>query len=628
MPIPTSSQSETRNSRIATLCAVAMLVIHGALLGWVSYVNSPNLDEPAHLAAGISHWTFSRFELYRVNPPLVRMAAAAPIMFTEAKTDWTGWNTGSPYSRSEFHAGKQFVIQNGMTGFWYFTMARWACIPLCLVGLWTVFLWAKELYGTVAGLMAMFLYCFCPNSIAWGASITPDAVGASFGVMAAYAFWGWLRNPSWGRSLQAGLTLGLAELAKGTWVVLFVLWPFVWLVHRLVSPKRQENNQLACESEVALGIGNKLAIMAPAPFRQLVVVLLTAIYLLNLGFGFEGSCTRLREYKFVSKTLSGQDHPPAGANRFAETWVGFLPVPLPENYVRGLDVQICDFVRGKWSYLCCEQRRGGWWYYYLFAFLVKSPLGTLTIFIASTTLAVLHRRYSSGWRNEMTLLLPAIVILLLVSSQTGFSRYLRYALPMFPFLYIHVSRIAIAFSHRQRFLSLFVIVSCLATAVESLSVFPHNMSFFNRAAGGPLNGHAYLLDANIDWGQDLLFLKRWYDEHPEARPFHLAYFGDMDVSPEAAGITANPVPGFLSTEEQSVQPLDLEGPQPGWFAVSINHIKGYHHYETDRPQFTYFQRLKPIARAGYSIYIYHLTFGQANTLRTELGLDRIVPSGG
>jgi len=37
--------------------------------------------------------------------------------------------------------------------------------------------------------------------------------------------------------------------------------------------------------------------------------------------------------------------------------------------------------------------------------------------------------------------------------------------------------------------------------------------FFSGSAGGPRRGHAHLLDANVGWGQDLLFLKRWYDEH-------------------------------------------------------------------------------------------------------------------
>ena len=38
-----------------------------------------------------------------------------------------------------------------------------------------------------------------------------------------------------------------------------------------------------------------------------------------------------------------------------------------------------------------------------------------------------------------------------------------------------------------------------------------------------MNGPAHLLDSNIDWGQDLLYLKDWLDKHPQARPLGLAY---------------------------------------------------------------------------------------------------------
>jgi len=48
------------------------------------------------------------------------------------------------------------------------------------------------------------------------------------------------------------------------------------------------------------------------------------------------------------------------------------------------------------------------------------------------------------------------------------------------------------------------------------------MSYFNEIAGGPDNGHAHLVDSNIDWGQDVFFLKKWMDEHPEARPMKVA----------------------------------------------------------------------------------------------------------
>lgn len=49
-----------------------------------------------------------------------------------------------------------------------------------------------------------------------------------------------------------------------------------------------------------------------------------------------------------------------------------------------------------------------------------------------------------------------------------------------------------------------------------------------------MRGHDHLLGSNLDWGQDLLNLRRWLDQHPEAEPPHLAYYGTVD--PRIAGI--------------------------------------------------------------------------------------------
>eukprot|EP00456_Euglypha_rotunda_P072801 TRINITY_DN65_c0_g1_i1.p1 TRINITY_DN65_c0_g1~~TRINITY_DN65_c0_g1_i1.p1 ORF type:complete len:627 (-),score=75.43 TRINITY_DN65_c0_g1_i1:2059-3939(-) len=617
-------QSGTWRVSVTARVAVVLVAIHGGMLGWISAVNSPNLDEPAHLMAGVSHWKSGRFVLYRVNPPLVRMVAAIPTLMTDVPSDGVAWNVADLYSRPEFIIGSQFVKNERMAQR-YIMLARWACVPLCLVGPWIVFLWARNLYGPAAGLTALCLYCFCPNCIAWGASITPDAVGASFGVMAAYLFWKWLEEPTWNRSLWAGLGLGLAELTKGTWIVLFFVFPLVWLIHSLASfvqckQTRPQDTPPSDSIEHVKPITSRVT-----QFWQLTLILSGGLYLLNLGFAFEGSFKPLREYRFISRTLSGQDEPPSGANRFAQTWLGALPVPLPENYVRGLDVQKFDFEEKRWSYLCGEQRRGGWWYYYLFAFLVKTPLGTLILCATATILSIFNRNYRSSWHSELMVLLPAIVVLTLVSSQTGFSRYLRYALPILPFAYIHAGRVAMAFVHSGRLLSATVILGCSMAAIESLAVFPHSMSFFNWGAGGPLNGHKFLLDANIDWGQDLLFLKQWYDAHPDARPFHAAYFDEYLLSSEAAGIASIPVPGFLSSTDRGSLSEDLQGPQPGWYAISVNHLKGYRHYDSDVPKYVYWQRVQPVARAGYSIYIYHLNSDQASELRRQLGLNQLRP---
>ena len=111
------------------MAVVALLSLHAGLLGWIGLRNSPGLDEVAHLSAGLSHWKLGRFELYRVNPPLVRMIAAVPLLFLDVNTDWSDY-TDAPYTRPEFSVGNRFFELNGEKTFLYFTFARWMCIPL------------------------------------------------------------------------------------------------------------------------------------------------------------------------------------------------------------------------------------------------------------------------------------------------------------------------------------------------------------------------------------------------------------------------------------------------------------------------------------------------------------------
>ena len=124
------------------------------------------------------------------------------------------------------------------------------------------------------------------------------------------------------------------------------------------------------------------------------------------------------------------------------------------------------------------------------------------------------------------------------------------------------------------------------------------MSFFNITAGTPLGGPRHLLDANIDWGQDLLELKRFVDRHPDVSPIQLAYFGYAD--PKLAGFPFEPVSQIEDRHGRSVL-------KPGWYAISVNHLVGYRHYEHDKPIYTHFQRFVPEHMAGYSIYIYQIT---------------------
>lgn len=549
-----------------------VLLIHTAILTRIAFVTSPNLDELAHLPSGISHWEFGRFDLYRVNPPLVRMVAAIPVMFTANDPDWSSYQD-SLYSRSEFYVGKSFVRENQFNTFWYFTLARLACIPFSLIGCLVAYRWASDLYGAKSGLVATLLYAFCPNMLAWGASITPDAASASLGLLAVWTWWRWLKVPSWKSSGTAGLCLGIALLSKSTWIFLLAIYPLLWAVWRI-----RRNSDKTC---------------AAPPVRHLLVSLAIGIYILNLGYGFEGTLKTLGSYRFVSHALSGVEEPPDGANRFEQTLLEHFPVPLPSNFVRGIDVQKLDFERGKWSYLRGEQKRRGWWYYYLYAFLVKNPLGFLVL-VAMVTLSVTRMG-----RNEVILLVPVLFVFALVSSQTGFNRYYRYVLPASPFLVVLISGLF----RRVRIQSLrggLIYGALVLSIVESVCVVPHSMSFFNVLVGGPIGGARHLLDGNIDWGQDLLDLRKWQDGHPDAKPLYVAYFAGWDIAPSIAGIHCSEVPRHSDTTQP---PPDL---QPGWYAVSVNYVYGLHYFDSDTVDYGYFRSLHPKDRVGYSILIYHV----------------------
>ncbi|NQT14319.1 MAG: glycosyltransferase family 39 protein [Planctomycetes bacterium] len=503
--------------------------------------------------------------------------------------------------------GRMLAEANRDRAIRFFVLARWACLPILFAGGWFVYSWAKQLYGARCGLVAVTLYAFSPNMLAYGASITPDMGAAAMGLIAAYAFWAWLRSPTLTKVILAGIVLGLAELTKTSWIILFGLWPCLWMIWRSANRAKSDS---ATESASA---------------RGLAAIMLIALYVLNLGYAFEGSFTRLGNYTFISEALSGRHHTEeAPDNRFKESLLARLPLSVPANYVRGIDVQRFDFEVGKWSYLRGRHKHGGWWWYYLYALAVKEPIGNLVLLGIVGVFSIQRTMRGGSWLDELVLLAPAIAVFLLVSSQTGFSRYMRYILPCMPFVYIWISKAGLSWDTASRVRKMCVLGCLVWSTVSSLWIVPHSMSYFNELAGGPRGGPMHLLDANIDWAQDFLYLKDWAREHPQAEPLGIALFGDRFCNPELAGLERRPVPHGLL--EGAAPSSNDHGPRPGWYAISVNHVHGYRLLEHDQPLYAYFREFEPVATVGYSIYIYHITLDDANRVRRELGLPELSAS--
>jgi 4-amino-4-deoxy-L-arabinose transferase-like glycosyltransferase len=580
---------------------IGLVCVHLVLVAWISVRNSPNPDERSHLASGVAIWQFGRFDLYRVNPPLVRLIASAPVACLDRDTDW---NTYIEYhqdvsSRSEWNAGLEFLQSNRDRAWWYYPVSRLACLPFSALGALICYRWATELYGRRSGFVAVILWCFSPNLIAWSGTICPDAPAAALGVAAGYAYWKWLTTPSWSVAFAVGLLLGLTELTKMTWLVLFILWPVMWLIRRYAR------------------LTNPTPRKTTPSLIQVFYILILGILIINLGYCCDGSGTCLGDYTFTCRTLAGSESVTDGnhgGNRFTNTLIGRVPIPLPKEYVQGIDIQKVDFEHGLPSYLYGKWSDRGWWYYYFVCALFKVPLGTWILFFAAAYLTVrrtraiepelqrkgkLQTQHRARWFDEIVLLLPAITVVIFVSSQTGFSRHFRYVLPALPFLFIWISKIASDSFWTPR-LGRIVSFALIWSVTSTISVYPHCMSYFNELSGGPRNGHNYLLSSSMDWEQDVWYLRDWTRSHLEGTPLRVAPltrgFDFLHGLKEMLPMDSDPQdPNVTSVDETNTSIDDFKS---GWYAFSVTRLH--------EPKYRDFLVLEPAAYIGYSFRLFWL----------------------
>lgn len=564
----------------------ALLLLQAVLLARSAWIHSPTYDEPAHLAAGVAHWRTGSFRPYCVNPHLARTAAALPVVLLGIPYDASAMPDGEQSLRLEFAMADDLIDVCGADIFWYTSLARWACIPFTLLGGIVCYLWARSAYGVWPGRMALLLWTFFPEILGHGALLTSDVPAAALGVAAGFTFWRWLVRPSFTNAALAALGLGLALLTKLTWIALLGLWPTAWVASGLFTRKAARPSWLRGGA-------------------QLGVILLGGLLLLNAGYGFHGSLRRLDQFRFWSVALGGEERPGPGnppGNRFQHTWAGGLRLPFPADYLKGIDIQKRDFEDWQPTYLAGNVYPHGVWYFYLYAAAVKLPLG---FWLLLWTRAVMRGAPGSWNTTLLTIGIPGF--LFVIASVMHELCYFRYLMPVWPYLFVWTSGLASGFKRRSLSFRAAVIVPCVWIVGAALWFYPHSLSYFNEAAGGPANGHAHLIDSHIDWGQDLLLLRDWQQAHPEARPLDVACQGVVD--PRLAGIDCEDAFESLELNRRSGRPAS------GWYAVSVHALRGgrFRSFPGSEESklvtgagFSEFLEYDPVDRVGSTNYIYDL----------------------
>jgi 4-amino-4-deoxy-L-arabinose transferase-like glycosyltransferase len=277
--------------------------------------------------------------------------------------------------------------------------------------------------------------------------------------------------------------------------------------------------------------------------------------------------------------------------------VGILCLGFEMNlkpYFDGIRYQYEHGSSGRRSFLMGQLSNQGWWYYFIVVFLVKTPVATM-IFLAVAAALFIGKARQGQWIDEAFLLVPAAVVFCFFSLSNR-AMGLRYILPVYPFLFVFASGAARAFLSNRKGIGLCAgLVAWYVGA--SCWIHPHYLAYFNELVGGPDNGYEYLVDSNLDWGQDLKGLKKYMDEHGISK-INLSYFGTD--SPERYGISYNWLPSFYLRDPD---PQHHESVLKGWVAISATNLQGAYF---DKDIFAWFRGRKPVAKIGYSIFIYKM----------------------
>jgi hypothetical protein len=194
---------------------------------------------------------------------------------------------------------------------------------------------------------------------------------------------------------------------------------------------------------------------------------------------------------------------------------------------------------GVFSYLFGAVRTTGWWWYFPAAVALKSTIASLLLALIAIVAARRQRVTAET--------LAAVIAILLVAMPSHLNLGVRYVLPLYAPLSIAAAAGALAILSRRRWIA----IALLAWHTgASLFAHPDAFPYFNEAAAR--RPWQYLLDGNIDWGQDALRLQRVLRER-KAERVGLAVMGWHDW--DALGFP----PHYL---------LSRDVPSQGWVAIS------------------------------------------------------------
>lgn len=544
----------------ATLAAI--LLSTAALLIYQDWHTGVTADEPGHLVSARLFWKGGDRLRPQDMPPVIKIVAGwvPALMALPLPAD-----LGRPgEDRREWEVAidmMQRLPPASIQGVFF-----WSRLPLAIFPLLTTVLiwwWARQLFAHWIALTLAALFALEPTALAHGALFKNDLAATFSYLLFWFSVWRYWRQPTLTRACALGALAALAMLTKLSMLFLVPL----------------------------------AAVLVLLRLRKLRAVVWAALALIacyavvTVAYRFDVRPLTAAEWQFASRAAY------VPRSFVAIAWC-FQYVPMPTSLWTGLITLFSNTSFDLPVYMLARVWPQGNPFYFPFALLVKVPVTLWALMTIGLALGIVERRIQVLW------LLPGAVYIALASTvplQLG----VRLVLPAMPFGLL-ICAFSIDWLSRTRTRALLLGGLAALLLFESARVYPCGIAFFNLAAGGPSNGFRYLADSNLDWGQGLGDLARYTRQHhiPSVR---LSYFGNDMMYRYFLGNQVVPLAPPWS--EQLVK-SDRLVPEPGaWYAISPTLIPGQFFAPRFKDYYAAFRTLEPVARPGYSIFVYHIESG-------------------
>ena len=464
---------------------------------WFIGTQSLVFDEPGHIYAGLESWQHGRFDMWVDQPPLGRYWFTLPLARAGVEIVQTS-RDNLDYHVAEMRPGPQWLA-------WH-TRPMNTLLGVALgLALWFA---TRRLFSEGAANVALALFVFTPSLIAHFSLATTDGIGALFIFLTAFQLVRWRSNPSWRQTFLMGIILGGLLLAK------------------LYTPP-----EMVLALVVMLVVGRQRFLSQPRAWHWAAAAVAAVIAFLTFwaGYQFHHSHFSLHNGQVVMTF----------PNRDTKT------LPFPSSHQVNLTLPGGEYLEGvRLVWVSNHVGRPTWFFgklyphgapktYFPAVIVLKWPTILLLLLFASLVLGVRKTCRAPG---DLLIMSLFGLVFLAFALQSRITLGDRHLLPVYPFALLIAGGIWEHARRHRAAIAVLMLALCL-NAADALRYAPDYLSYFNVFVR-PNSAWHLLTDSNLDWGQGLLALRAYQQQHPD-EVLHLAYFGSVD--PRLYGIRAVPL---------------------------------------------------------------------------------------